>query len=187
MLPPPTIQAIEHAVQDFEVNHLVETALRQLWDHFPVNTDPAQVYLKVIALNQIYSTRIRTIELETLVEHIVDLKIDSLLDAGSADVVDQMAACPNIRKCFSFATKYCHWHRPKLYPIWDGNVDAALWAYSHQKDSFRKYHRDGYQYADFREIINAFLAHYQLDVSFKDLDKFLWKIGGDIRSGKLKL
>src|SRR5262245_48117816 len=76
------------------------------------------------------------------------------------------------RDCFA-----C-WHNPAAYPIYDGNAEACVWAYQKQ-DKFGKFHRkDLRRYEVWVETVKAFRTHYGLgDLSFRELDKFLWREG----------
>ena len=80
-----------------------------------------------------------------------------------------------IRRNYSFASKYCSWHAPNTYPIYDSFVDQLLWAYQKQ-ENFATFKREELlQYVRYREILDKFREHYALrQFSYKDLDKFLW-------------
>ena len=153
---------------------------------FPQNTETSHVLLKVLVLNKLYTTRIRDIEVEPLACHIAGLGIDPLLDHGSLHAVDLITNCPDLRKCYSFATKFCSWHNPMAYPIYDGNVDECLWSYKKQ-DTFATFHRqDLVCYEKLVATISAFSKHYGLSsLTFKQLDKFLWRLGDQILKGLL--
>ena len=88
-----------------------------------------------------------------------------------------------MRRTYSFATKYCSWHDPEKYAIFDGNVVKALTAYRKQ-DQFTAFRqKDLRDYAKFIETLSAFKAYYGVqDVSVGDLDKFLWNIGARLTS-----
>jgi len=83
-----------------------------------------------------------------------------------------------IRNNYSFATKYCAWHNPSAYPIYDTFVDKMLWAYRRQ-DQFDSFlHQDLLKYDRFRQIVRNFQRHYHLTTyNIKDIDKFLWLAG----------
>jgi hypothetical protein len=165
-----------------EENQLAEHALDQLRTHFPLNTDKSHVLLKVLTLNKLYSTRINDKDIEATARHIAALGIDSLLDQGSHSAVDLIANIPNLRRCYSFATKFCSWHNPAAFPLYDGYVDLCLWSYRRQADQevrppFAHFHRqDIWNYSSLVEIVTAFRNYYGMNsMPFKDLDKFLWR------------
>ncbi len=68
-------------------------ALGELLATFPHNTQAPQVLLKVIALDQRYSTRIRYIDIDQFALHIADLGIDEHIRGGSLDSVELIRKC----------------------------------------------------------------------------------------------
>jgi hypothetical protein len=182
LLPIPTISLVREEGNEFDrENKLIEGTLGLLRAQFPHNTETSHVFLKVLVLNRLYSTRVNDIDVEPLAHHIAGLGIDPLLDQEALEAVDLITNCPDLKKYLSFASKFCSWHKPTVYPIWDGNVRACLWAYKkqHQFAPFHNY--DLWVYESYRAIIIAFRAHYDLDsLTFKELDKFLYRSGGRI-------
>ena len=186
MLPRPTVELVETECKAFDwENCLAEEALGQLRAQFPLNTDVRHVLLKVLVLNKLYSTMIRDIDVETVAKHIVglanDKNLDQLLDQGSLDAVFLITACPNLKEYLSFASKFCSWHNPTAYPIYDGNVRECLWSYGKQ-DRFAKFrNQDLWYYQKLVETVIAFRNHYGLDsLTFKQLDKFMFRSGSRI-------
>ena len=183
-LPPPTIELVKAEGDKFDrESQLVEEALGQLSARFPRNTETSHVLLKVLVLNKLYATQINDIDVERVARHIAGLGIDSRLDAGSPDAVDLIANVKigdKVRNNFSFGTKYCRWHNPAAYAIYDSNVDACLWCYKKQ-DSFTTFARQDLRYLGypvFLRIVTAFRDVYGLkSFTFKQLDKFLWEKG----------
>ncbi len=80
------------------------------------------------------------------------------------------------RRNYSFASKYCHWHQPDKYPIYDNLVENMLWAY-HKHFNFGTFRRDDLQYyCQYKEIMDDFKKDYGLTrFSYREIDKFLWK------------
>jgi hypothetical protein len=185
MLLTPTVDLVEAECREFDrENSLIEEALGQLRTQFPRNADPSHVLLKVLVLNQLYSTRINSIDIEPLSRYIAGLGIDTLLGQGSPSAVDRITLCPNLRRYLSFASKFCSWHNPAAYRIYDGNARACLWSYKKQ-DQFAKFHlQDLWYYEKFRATVVAFSAFYGLDrLTLKHLGKFLWRSGDRILRG----
>lgn len=57
---------------------------------------------------------------------IKDAAIDPLLESGDPKVVGKITKVTYTGKTrwnYSFATKYCSWHRADRYPIFDSRVD----------------------------------------------------------------
>jgi hypothetical protein len=103
-----------------------DPALNLLFTQYPKNTNLDHVLLKVVALNALYSTMIRvsskiTPTVYDVARHIIHLDIDAKLDEGSELLVDQIANTNQLaiklgkekQYNYSFATKYCSFHRPK--------------------------------------------------------------------------
>src|SRR5580704_14109227 len=135
-LPKPTVERVKYEGDVFDQeDQLTEQALRLLWDDFPKNSDMRHVLLKVLVLNKLYGTMIPDIKVETVAKHIVGLDIDARISDGDLKVVADITACPDLKEYLSFASKFCSWHNPTAYPIYDGNVRACLWSYQKQ-DSF---------------------------------------------------
>ena len=85
------------------------------------------------------------------------------------------------RRCnYSFATKYCSWHRPGFYPIYDSRVDYVLRVYARQK-SFSKFTQETlWNYPEFHRVVCDFRHSFGLEsYSFKETDKFLYQLGND--------
>lgn len=158
---------------------MVERALSRLVPSFPRNKLFEDVLLKVVVINDLYRTGI--LATYKVAGHIAQLDIDPILEQGSPEAVDLVARVQigdKTRNNYSFATKFCAWHNPEAYPIYDSFVDQVLWGYRAQ-DHFATFQRqDLRQYARFREVITVFREHYGLSgFSLKDIDKFLWLAG----------
>src|SRR5208337_3970425 len=102
--------------------------------------------------------------------------------AGDPTLVDEIAQIKFKDKTwhlFSFATKYCAWHQPDKFQIFDRYVDQMLWSYREYIGKFRR--EDLYNYEKFTGLIDKFRSCFKLE-SFcnKDLDKFLWLEGQDL-------
>ncbi len=186
-LPDPTAELVAVSVKKFDdENRVLENALQLLVERFPRNDNPSGVLLKVVSINALYRTAI--LAFENVARHILECKVDEDIQAGEALVVDRIARISlngKTRYNYSFATKYCSWHKPDLYPIFDSRVEECLWAYQ-RWDSFHSFRRDDlWTYSNFREIVSAFRERYHLNsFTFKQLDKFLYLLGGEIIENK---
>jgi hypothetical protein len=187
----PTKEQMDEVRKKFDLdNKVIESALRQLFDKFPENNDTAQVLLKVISVNSLYSTQIPTYSeriptIWEVADHIVCRKIDAELDAGSTAIVYDIARIETPTKSvhfnYSFSTKYCSWHKPKLYPIYDSRVDEYLWRFM-QSGHLSRFDRQGLKiYSKLKEIVSEFRDCCGLDdLDFKEIDKFLYVEGGKL-------
>lgn len=121
-----------------------------------------------------------------LARHMVSLDIDRDLDAGDVSLVERIAnvETKDGRKArnYSFATKYCNWHRPQMFPIYDSRVDEYLWQLKN-KTSFTSFHRQDqyYDYPALKRVITEFREHFGLiDFNYKLIDKFLYMAGSQL-------
>jgi hypothetical protein len=186
ILPRPTADEVIRAEKKFdEENGPCEWVLTQLFEKFPKNTDLGEVVVKTKVLNTLYNVQVQAVNI--VAEHIRSLAIDPDLRAGKPEIVDRIATVQlkggKIRHFFCFASKYCSWHNPTEYPIYDGNVEACLWYYRRQ-DGFATFARNGYGYPEFKRRVNAFRDFYPGLTSFtyKQLDKLLWYLGDTLLS-----
>lgn len=183
----PAIDEVNEAVRRFDrEGEPGEWLLGQLFRNYRSNTDLNQVRLKTMVLNKIYNAGV--IDEYAVAAHIKSLAgIDSLIDAGADNAVSQIANVEvGVKKkrkiCFiSFATKYCSWHNPTAYPIFDRNVRTCLLFYK-KKDRFAKFTLDSlWDYTTFRKVVNEFRGFYGLEsLNYKDLDKFMYLCGGKL-------
>jgi len=192
---PPTADDVIRAEKKFDQeNGPVEWVLTQLFKKFPENTDFGEVVVKTKVLNVLYSANVLAVKV--VAEHITNLRIDPDLRAGKAEIVDRIAEVRlsggKTHHFFSFASKYCSWHNPTEYPIYDKNADACLWYYREQ-DKFDEFPRIpgcplnsvpyGYNYPEFKRRVNAFGVRYGLtSFTYKQLDKLLWSLGDTLLS-----
>jgi hypothetical protein len=173
---PLTPDYVQKRIDEFDSKYSdFDEAVRGVFTQWHLNSNRSEVLRKVAVLNQIYSTNIYNIS--PVVEHILDLKIDDRLTAGDPALVDEIAQVKFSDKThhlFSFATKYCAWHEPKKFQIFDSHVEQMLCAYrSYGFDKFRD--EDLHNYARFAEVIENFRKYFGLEkFSRKDLDKFLY-------------
>lgn len=182
MLPTPNVDLVKEECRLFDEEpsiQLGENALKELRERFPQNTVASQVLLKVLVLDRLYHTRILEKHVEGFARHIAGLDIDSLLAMNSLDAVRKIYGCPELgRVYYSFATKFCSWHKPEVYPIFDSYAVECLWAYRKQ-DHFAQFLRqDLWYYEKFVTAVTAFREFYKLDgLTFREIDKFLWSSG----------
>ncbi len=100
-----------------------DRALRMLFRAYPLNDELEPVLLKVAALNALYRTQI--LDVHGMGTHIVTCQVDPRLKGGRREAVEVIRHLRK-RDFYSFATKYCHWHRPDVYPMYDRFVAVAL-------------------------------------------------------------
>lgn len=179
----PTKEDIQNACREFE-NDIGEITLQGLFDLYPKNDNHAHVLLKVVALNRIYSAGVLAVY--DVARHVFQnaAEIDLALDRGDPDIVDKIAKVAvgeRVISFYSFASKYCGWHKPALYPLWDSRVARYL-AFLRKTDfaRFLTAHGDLWtRYSEFVQIMSDLKAHFELNsFTFKQVDLFIWSLVG---------
>jgi len=191
----PTPENIRIACKQFtrDINE-PDPALLELFERFPKNTDYKHILLKVVALNALYSTMIRvyskiTPTIYEVAHHIFTIgdEIDYGLEAGLSDLVLKISKISKGEKIFynySFATKYCSFHRPESYPIYDSRVYEYLRRLRNRdklkRRGFRQFKNEElWDYPKFKSIVDEFRTHYGLqEFTYKQIDAFLYLEGG---------
>lgn len=160
---------------------LQESSLKKLFSQtYPLNVEMDDVLIKVCSLNDFYNTNIFSPFI--VAKHIVSLKIDDRLKNNDLELVNDIAKTKvNENKeinFYSFATKYCSHHKPKVYPIYDSFVEKLL-MYFKREDKFYKFKKsDLRNYSDYRNILVEFQKFYGLEkYNLKEIDKYLWQAG----------
>ena len=156
----------------------------------PNNTKTEEILTKVCTLNRLYSTNIYNPM--AMARHIKELNIDERLRRkGENDSLVEDIANIEVsgkkKRFYSFATKYCYFHSPDDFPIYDLNVKRALMTYYKDKGGeFSEFTEAKLRdYKEFRKVLKAFAKHYGIDsCSVKELDKFLWLLGLKLSSDK---
>jgi hypothetical protein len=189
----PNAEIVRAACEEFERdNQTVEQALRELFNQYRGNEDLRHVLLKVVTLNALYSAGVpvysrKIPDVEDVARHIQRnaQSIDSALAAGSPEIVDCIARVTVTEKkdriYFSFATKYCSWHNPASYPIYDYRVSKYICSLQKQAPfaDQKLFAVDRWDYPTFLRVMTAFRDSYRLGpFTFKEIDKFLWSEGG---------
>lgn len=161
-----------------------------LYKAYPENRCVEKVLLKVSALNDFYMTRIW--KTYAVAERIAKVKgLDALIRAGSPKAVAKVAACgvnPETgakRILYSFATKYCHFHNPEAYQIYDRYVDETLRHFRRLNCTLEFENRDLHDYAVFQRIVDALAQRYGLDGTRENIDKYLWILGKSLSVNKI--
>jgi hypothetical protein len=179
-LHPPTLDYVMQQQRDnknktdyFEA----DTTVNLVFSQWPKNSDKDQVLSKVLVLDSLYSTSVYYPD--ALAEHIISLSIDGDMQNGDPTLVERIASV-NVGKgpirYYSFATKYCSFHNPSAYHIFDSYIEKLVWAYqkSFKFSSFRRYEPQT-SYDCFAAVLSDLVAHFGLEgLSKKALDKFLW-------------
>lgn len=160
-----------------------------LFELYRQNTKIEEVLLKVIAINSLYSTRIKNNDLIPLSLHICSIKnLDLLLDEGDINAVNLIGkTTEGINSAYVFASKYCHFHNSSSFAIFDSNSWLTLSEISN-KHSFSEVlsktsTMDFISYKRFINCLNEFIGCFKINKSYKDVDKYLWLYGKELNDG----
>lgn len=182
-IPTPCKQEVEKYLKQWDSleNYVLqESALDKLFfKTYPKNKDINDILIKASSLNDFYSTNI--FKIFPVAKHILKLNIDKRLKRGDTTLVNDIAKV-NIngidKNFYSFATKYCSHHYPKIFPIYDSYVEKCL-LYFLNKDKFTQFTKEDLKdYTKFKEILISFKKYYNIDnYNLKDIDRYLWQLG----------
>lgn len=133
------------------------------------------VLIKVLLIDSLYKTNLK--DQISVAEHIYKISnIDENLKSRNLEIVDKIAKWNNLSKnktmnLLSFASKFCHFHDKRAYPIYDKYVVIAL-------KKFLPNWKDKRNFSNFLNAINQFKQENKIESTpFEDLDKFLWLYG----------
>lgn len=170
-----------------EKNSHVVSSMQVLFEKIPQNDDFDEIYAKIAALNDLYSTNIR--RLYEVAKHIFSIKnLDDRLKSGDLTIVNEIASVPIINKngeekvynYYSFATKFCMFSNPEVYSIYDSYVEKVLTEFNKIDEFFDRREFNFRNYEDFDEILRRFREKYAAGlegVSRLEMDKYLWLLG----------
>ena len=159
---------------------LQEKVLADIFTKYPNNTTLAEVILKVNLLNAFYSTGI--LDVVTVATHITNLNnVDARIQSGDATVVHDIANVSHKSKNknvnhFSFATKYCSFHQPQKFPIFDSFIAECFSQLSKNNYFQKKFPKNTIRnnYSDFKNFYDEFIKTEALPQDYKEVDRYLW-------------
>ena len=196
----PSYQDVEEKLEDWRKDRIFEfeetdRCLDNLFTKtYPLNKNSQEVLVKIYVLNSAYFAYIPSPCFPRLTRQIIGIEnIDEKLRQGAMDVVSDMAKTIEYQNGrgvrhrhtpYSFATKYCSFHNPDKYPIFDSNVERALRCYKREYPEFAKSvdgiwntNQDLRNYKAFNKIIDSFIKCFALDYTYRKIDKYLYQIG----------
>lgn len=176
-----------------------EKALEKLIKKFPNHKSLDEVYLKVTAINSLYSTNIYdTYKMAYHIFKNVNGNIDDRLEQGDPQLIADIASGHGIKNkqkeedienekkdkhFYSFATKYCSFHNSNKYAIYDMLIqDLLIKFYKGDKEINYGSLRD---YKKFMGVINKFREDNNLEsLTLKQIDMYLWLEAKEVEQKK---
>ncbi len=163
-------------------NYIPDRILTWAFKARPRNDRLEHVLVKVVLLNTLYATQVFAVS--RMAKHILECGLDRHLRQGDLKAVGLIRKGHGMKRDFySFATKYCHWHRPDTYPMYDKYVAIALRDLNRSlafTDPFSM--GDLLNYRFFRETLDTCRLSLRLRwAGYKRLDQALWIYGQRIQ------
>ena len=191
---PPTLENVLAVWKEWLGDRYAQSADRVLTAIFqsilPLNKEEDDIRVKCEVLNELYSTVI--FDTATVARHISLANIDERLLRADITLVDAIKEVTftsgRSRELYSFTTKYCHFHRPDIYPIFDRYVCEALWHINkeHEFSGLLTQKECMRTYTIFVRVLHDFCEHFGIKgLSYKQVDKYLWSYGNLLVSKKL--
>jgi hypothetical protein len=196
--------AVLKGYEKMESYRIQEDLLQRLVKKYPDHKNKAAVETKVKLLNLFYSTGIQATN--KMSENILSIRdIDKRLSKGDKSLIPEIATLSfddKKRYNYSFATKYCAYHQPEKFPIYDSIVAMTFISFF-EKGLLPKYKccslkskvedTDTYTKAEFKEklkgydffvdVYDYFMKLYDLKgyFTYREIDSYIWgafKVGG---------
>lgn len=178
---------VKHFTNVFDIAyHKTETELQKLFAETPSEMN---IRNRVKRLNAVYGTRISEPDQVKIAAFIKKENIVGLALSGDYDAVEKLALDENrgFNRCLSFASKFCSFCNPDVYPIYDSLVLEALlglnriktFDYSYDEKEKNRI-KNEFDYSRFRRLIEKFRNHDSFGIascSLREIDKFLWITG----------
>lgn len=149
-------------------------AMFKVCKDYPNNNNLEEVLIKSAVIDNFSSTNV--FDLHSVARHIVQLKFDERIKSYDPLLVRDISEVEiggKKHRFYSFATKYCHYHNPDDYPIYDSYVAKVLCHFykNIKEEQLRKYET-------FKNTLQTFRSDYSLEtLSTERLDNFLWQLG----------
>jgi hypothetical protein len=186
-----TVEFVANYIKKFDSeNSYCEAAINNLINKFPENTQVKNVIPKVATINSLYSTFIPNIQIDDMAQHRDNKNIDTKFDLqNNLQLVEEIAIGHNIAngegknpsRFYSFATKYCNWHRQNIFPIYDRYASKALISLRNCGCISKIYDNTLQNYGELYKILSNLIETYSLsEYNFKQIDKFLWLYGKEV-------
>lgn len=182
---------------DAEGGNAINESLSKLFDSLNNEENAHEVYIKVAALNQIYSTAIQYIA--PVVNKIIQ-EIDSdhrsynleryveLVDKISVvNWVSPTTSKEHTRRNISFSSKYIHFLSGRKLPIYDSYIWIVMIGYISQRGEKNISFSTPETYSEFFQVFCKFKIMFYLNkYSNYEIDKFLWQYGKNLLNEIIK-
>ena len=132
-------------------------------------------------MHQAYHDDIYGPYVEDIARHILNLDIDTKIQAGDLSIVPEIANLDSKNQKWNllgFASKYCNFHNLKAFPIYNSRMKDILSRYLGMGNN-----QDLDNYTTFCDVLKQFTKDIDADkLNYKELDKFIWLHRENIRN-----
>jgi len=166
----------------------IDDLLYSVFSEYRKNVNLNNVGFKIVILDKLYNCNLK-MDINKIAEHIINKKIDMKLISGDPiSLVDNIANIKidverkqkysELKKIIKkrvglvFTSKYCHFHEPERFPIYDSFAKIGLGSLL-EKD-INEYN---WKYENFKNDIDDLLNKNRLNISYKQIDEYLWLYG----------
>jgi len=135
------------------------------------NDNVRDVAYKVVLLDKLYNCNLK-MDVQKVAEVLVHANIDDRLEKEDpVDIVEDISKLyvqGGKRLGLVFTSKYCHFHQPHKFPIYDSFAKYALSKLLGEK-------LVGYR--EFKSGIDRLISESGLSITYKQMDEYLWLYG----------
>ena len=175
----PTLQKINDSMRLYEKVlgwKKIDNVLYGAFSQYPKNDDLDTVAFKTELVDSLYKCNLR-MDKTKIAEEIVNKKLDLINDDLIKNVDTIAEIKPGHKRLgWVFSSKYCHFHHPLKYPITDSISKRGL-RYLMYKRTFAYYD----SYANFVGDIDLVRSSMDYNISYKDIDIYLYLLGGYLK------
>ena len=154
-------------------------------DVFPKNNNLKEVLTKAYMLDSLYLTQSKTKYLDKFAENITQMKdFDQRLKDGDRKLVNEISYVEineqDHKTIYSFTTKFCSFHYPEKYPIYDSNVKETLMYFKNEICKFKG--DDLKDYPKFNDVLFNFKERFGLEeFNWIEIDRYLFLMGRKLK------
>jgi len=135
-----------------------------------------EVAYKIELVNKLYNCNLMMPK-EKVAKYIIDLKLDNKLTHSNPSIIVEEISnikLPDYLKSIGlvFASKYCHFHHPSRFPIYDKFAGIGLSQLFGKKLNY--YEKN---YSKFKIDLDTIISSLSWESSYKEMDKLLWLYG----------
>jgi hypothetical protein len=152
------------------------------WNFFRANTENTKVQDILLKIREVRDDELTELEGEdAMAQHILNLKIDDALESSDKQVVMDIAQITyrgEPRNFYAFASRFCCYHYPAVYPIYNPTIDQVLRVYYKRTRATVLPENLLTDYPSFSNLMEEYKDNFHLPLRhYWELDKFIWAYG----------